>query len=503
MTRLTLLGVFIFMEFPALTSSDCTNVLLVEDNAADARFIEELLFTADESFKIKTTETRAACLAALRESQFDIMILDLSLPDSLGLETFTGVQHATGGCPVVVVSGLDERSVAIEAVKLGAQDYLVKDQLNSELLIRSLTYAIERGRLQQSLRSSEERFRQLAENIRDVFWVYDVEVDQLTYISPAYASIWGEAPPELPMTLDQYFANVFRDDRASILSLFRGQATTGGYDEEYRIVRPDGEVSWIRDRAVPLRNDQGRVYRVVGIAEDTTDRKELELQVLEAATREQHRISRDLHDSVGQELTGLGYMARSLSRKLAAKSETESEIARAIAETSQNILGEVRHAIRGLAPVELDSHGLMVALEQLVAATQERFDIHSRFIYDQPVLVEDNTTATHLFRIAQEAINNSVKHAATREITVTLNSTSSRLELTVQDNGIGFDQQKPRHSGLGLNTMRYRARAIGATLNIMSSPGAGTKVVCNYEQCTNSGSHEQFAEPMHVAHYDR
>lgn len=456
---------------------DCTRVLLVEDNPADARIVEELLATPDDTFDVQVTTSLADCLTALKESDFHVVVLDLSLPDSFGLETFTSVQQAHH-CPVVVVSGAGERSLALEAVKLGAQDYLVKDQLNSELLTRALSYAIERDRLKESLRTSEERFRQLAEHIRDVFWVYEVELDELAYVSPAYETIWGRAPDDLPMTPEQYFASVLADDRSKMVRVFRGQATAGGYDEEYRIVRPDGDVRWIRDRAVPVKDEWDRVYRVVGIAEDTTIRKELELQVLEAATREQHRISRDLHDSVGQELTGLGYMAQSLSRKLATKSENESAMARAIAEAVQSTLGEVRSAIRGLAPVELDSHGFMAALEQLVTATRDRFDIPCRFSYDQPVLVEDNTVATHLFRIAQEAINNSVKHAEASEILVALESSPNRLEMIVQDDGIGFDRQKPRHSGLGLNTMMYRARAIGASLNIVSSPGAGVKVVC-------------------------
>lgn len=455
----------------------CMKILLVEDNPADARIVQELLAVSDEPSQVVAKTTLAEALTALGTSEFDVVILDLSLPDSVGLSTFSAV-HEANRCPVVVVSGLDERSVALEAVKLGAQDYLVKDQLTSELLTRSLAYAIERGHLQESLRASEERFRQLAENIRDVFWIYEASADRLTYISPAYESLWGQPLPELPMTPEQFFDNVVSDDRPNILRVFRQRAASVGYDEQYRIERPDGNVRWIRDRAVPLSDGHDGVYRVVGLAEDTTVRKELEHQVLEAATREQHRISRDLHDSVGQELTGLGYMAQSLSRKLAATAETESEIARAIAEAAQSILGEVSNAIRGLAPVELDAHGLMSALEQLVSATSERFDIRCRLAYDQPVLVEDNTVATHLFRIAQEAINNSIKHARAGEILVTLNSASDRLQLTVQDHGVGFDQQKPRQSGLGLNTMKYRARAIGATLKIEATSGTGVKVIC-------------------------
>lgn len=456
--------------------SDGTKVLLVEDNPADSRLVQELLISSGDTFDVHTTTTLAGCLSALSTSDFHVVILDLSLPDSFGLKTFVTVQQAHR-CPIVVVSGAGERSLALEAVKRGAQDYLVKDQLNSELLTRALSYAIERDRLKESLRTSEEHFRQLAEHIRDVFWVYDIEFDQVTYISPAYETIWGRAPDKLPMTPEHYFSSVLADDRPKIIQIFRERAASEGYDEQYRIARPDGEVRWIRDRAVAVKDERNCVYRIVGIAEDTTVRKELEHQVLEAATREQHRISRDLHDSVGQELTGLGYLAQSLSRKLAAKSEKDSQIARAIAESVQTTLGEVRGAIRGLAPVELDSHGFMAALEQLVGTTRERFDIRCRVTYDQPVLVEDNSVATHLFRIVQEAINNSIKHANAREILVTLESKLNQLELTVQDDGVGFDRQQ-RHSGLGLNTMMYRARAIGASLSIVSSPGAGTKVVC-------------------------
>lgn len=474
--------------------------LLVEDNPTDARLIHELLLENAVPIDVQPATSLAECLDWMGRSELDVVLLDLSLPDSKGLATFSAVQQAAPSCPIVVVSGQDEQRVAIEAVKQGAQDYLVKDRLESDLLYRSLSYAIERARLKESLRSSEERFRQLAESIRDVFWVYDVEQDAMVYLSPAYASISGREE-QVPLPLDLYFRDVLRDDRLRVVKAFRLGAHTGEFREEYRIESPARDVRWIWDRGVSLKKNDGRTYRVVGVAEDVTLRKALEAQVLDATTREQHRISRDLHDSVGQELTGLSYMARSLSRKLAETSETNSAIAQAIAEASQSALAQVRMAVRGLAPVELDSHGLMSALEQLATTTQERFDIDCRFSYDHPVLIDDNNLATHLFRIAQEATNNASKHAKADRIELSLEESRNSLELSILDNGVGFEQHQLT-AGLGLSTMRYRARAIGASLQIESAPSTGVRVICTLQQYTDP-SIIPIEESANVADHDR
>ena len=243
-------------------------------------------------------------------------------------------------------------------------------------------------------------------------------------------------------------------------------------------VRKDGTSIHVSLTISPIRDSDGKPVGVSAIARDITHRKNLEREILESTGREQQRIGRELHDSLGQELTGLSYLARSLSQRLESNESSESESAEKIATGIQHAIGEVRAAIRGLAPVEVDANGLTVALERLVASTSDRCDIDCRLVCDRDVPVEDNTVATHLFRIAQEAINNAVKHAKAQHITLNLESQNGRLTLQGRDDGIGFETDSSGKLGMGLRIMQYRAGLIGATLDVQSASGSGTVITC-------------------------
>jgi PAS domain S-box-containing protein len=137
-------------------------------------------------------------------------------------------------------------------------------------IIRDIT---ERKRSEEALRESQERFRQLAENIREVFWLTDIDKSQMLYISPGYESIWGRNCESLYASPRSWLDAIHPDDREMVLAALTKQIA-GQYDEEYRIVRPDGTVRWIRDRAFPVKDHSGTVYRIAGIAEDITDKKQ-------------------------------------------------------------------------------------------------------------------------------------------------------------------------------------------------------------------------------------
>jgi PAS domain S-box-containing protein len=137
-------------------------------------------------------------------------------------------------------------------------------------IIRDIT---ERKRSEEALRESQERFRQLAENIREVFWLTDIDKSQMLYISPGYESIWGRSCESLYASPRSWLDAIHPDDREMVLAALTKQIA-GQYDEEYRIVRPDGTVRWIRDRAFPVKDHSGTVYRIAGIAEDITDKKQ-------------------------------------------------------------------------------------------------------------------------------------------------------------------------------------------------------------------------------------
>jgi len=262
-----------------------------------------------------------------------------------------------------------------------------------------------------------------------------------------------------------------------IVEVGRGERVEERAIETIRTCK-DGMSVHILETISPVNDERGRQVGVSIIARDITARKNLEREVLESTGREQQRIGRELHDSLGQELTGLSYLAKSLSQKLAATDNPQAETAQTIASGIQRALGEVRSAVQGLVPVEVDAAGFMVALEKLAAQTQAHCGIACRIDNRDPVRVDDNVLATHLFRIVQEAINNAVKHARARQIVVRPESLNGTLAVTVEDDGIGIAEHARQNGGMGLRIMQYRAGVIDAALDVHSTDAGGTAVVC-------------------------
>lgn len=208
------------------------------------------------------------------------------------------------------------------------------------------------------------------------------------------------------------------------------------------------------------------------------ERKQWERELAEAIWRQQQRFGQDLHDGIGQQLTGLAFLARSLQHRLEARDLPEAESGESVAQGIQNILGQVRQLARGLFPVEVDGRGLMSALIDLAEQTQQRCGLPCRLVCEEPVPVDDNHVATHLFRIAQEAINNAVKHAQASELTITLAAMPDELILCVADDGVGVDTSAAEQEGIGLRVMRHRAELIHARLEIEPGDSGGTLVTC-------------------------
>jgi diguanylate cyclase (GGDEF)-like protein/PAS domain S-box-containing protein len=246
-------------------------VLLIEDNPGDARLVKEMLADAGSSrFSLTHVGTIREGLARLKNGSYHVILLDLSLPDGHGLDTIRQVCAATSGLPVVILTGLDDETIAIRAVQEGAEDYLVKGQMDSNLLARAIRYAIERKRVEEKLRESEEKFRQLAENIREVFYIS--EQGSIQYISPAYEDIWGRSPQSLYQDQKSILDSVHPEDKDRVMKSLPRE-NQGEVEEVYRIVRPDGSKRWIKDRSFPIHDASGKTLRVVGIAADITDLK--------------------------------------------------------------------------------------------------------------------------------------------------------------------------------------------------------------------------------------
>jgi two-component system, NarL family, sensor kinase len=208
------------------------------------------------------------------------------------------------------------------------------------------------------------------------------------------------------------------------------------------------------------------------------ERTRLEKEVADISTREQQRIGQELHDGLGQELTGLGYLAETLCYDLSARGASESAVADMLAEGLERALEQVRAIARGLVPVEIDASGLPSALEQLTAEAQARCGIACRLVCGELPAVGDTAKAAQLFRIVQEAVNNAARHARARQITVEARTTAGQVVFEVRDDGVGISPDNGCSGGMGLRIMHYRAGVIGARLSIGPAPGGGTLVRC-------------------------
>ncbi len=219
---------------------------------------------------------------------------------------------------------------------------------------------------------------------------------------------------------------------------------------------------------------------IIATGIDITERKQLEKAILEISAREQRRIGQDLHDGLGQHLTGIAFMAKVHEARLAEQKRSETDDAAKIVKLVNEAIHKTRELARGLLPVVSESHGLMSALQVWTAEVEDLFGVSCRLQCESPVLIHDVTTATHLYHIAQEAVNNAMKHGAARKIVVELKTEQGRGRMAVYDDGKGMAEATERTQGMGLHIMHYRAGMIGGALEVRRNSAGGTVVACSF-----------------------
>lgn len=264
------------------------------------------------------------------------------------------------------------------------------------------------------------------------------------------------------------------------------------HDEYLRNYLRTGEPRIIgKTRELRARRKDGRVFPIAlsvsavdhlgyftGIIRDVTERKALQREILEIASREQRRIGEELHDGIQQELTGLGLLAQSLADALRKSSNDEAELAARLAKGISVANNHTRTLARGLIPVAVDAEGLMSALGELSEYTDVNSDLACSFECPKPVSMTDDVAATQLYRVAQEAVTNALKHAKAARVSIRLAQTDDAIRLEVEDDGVGIDEALKPERGNGLRIMQHRCEVIGGDLQIARSAAGGTAIVC-------------------------
>jgi signal transduction histidine kinase len=329
-------------------------ILLIEDNTGDARLIREMLTTDSVIFHLQHVETLQEGVSAFTATHFDVALLDLSLPDSQGLDTLRHLRTKAPKLPIVVLTGFNDRRIGIQAVHSGAQDYLVKGEVSALLLQRALSYAIER------------------------------------------------------------------------------QATHA--------------------------------------------------QLLEfAAFEERQRLARELHDSVSQTLFSSSVVAETALRKFSRDPATAYQLLQELHTLTRSALAEMRLLLLELRPRAFEQVTLDVLLKHLGQSIEGKNGLTIE-VNVQPAPMLDYEAKQAVYRIAQEALNNVIKHAQATYVSIRFALAGNRATLTVTDNGQGFDVNNAGRASLGLGIMHERALAIDAELQIDSAAGKGTIITVVWDR---------------------
>lgn len=446
-------------------------VLLVDDDEDAQLLISHLLAkVSGRKFELKWSGTYEEGLEKICDNQNDVYLLDYRLGARTGLDLLKEAVACGVNAPFILLTAGADPRVDLEATKAGAADFLIKDKLDSTSLERSIRFSIQHFETLRALQKSNERFRLLFERSMDAILISD---DQGRFLE-----VNGAACSLLAMTREQLLelklAGLLRKNARSQVTPPRNSAEpTFG---ELSFAQPDGDTRYVEFsvfRFAPNLN--------LTILRDITDRRALEQEIQEISEKEQRRLGQDLHDGLGQTLTGIGCLAKVLHQKLASRKASEAPDAANIANFMNQALAQTRELARGLCPVVLDRNDIYAALKQLSDNLENFFKVASEVKFDPTIRITDNAVATHLYRIAQEATTNAIKHGQAKTIRISLVRERGVIVLRIADDGVGLPKDYTKGKGMGTRVMQHRARMIGGTVELERASAGGVVVTCSFE----------------------
>ncbi|MBI5772383.1 MAG: response regulator [Verrucomicrobia bacterium] len=458
-------------------------IFLVDDDAGLLRLMEKTL--RREGLATASAASGKAALDWLQQNTAALMLLDLKLPDIEGKELINHLATLNRSIPFIIITGQGDERVAADMMKRGALDYLVKDVRFIEFVPTVVRRALERLEKEKRLAAAEESQKRESAFNQAVFntsgaalMVLDAKLCILRF-NPACESLSEYTFDEVRGKPVWNFLAVSREIEAvkEMFGQLRDWAPALHSENHWR-TKSGGErtIGWAH---TAFRDAAGRLEFIICAGIDLTDRKRLEMEVLEISDREQRRIAQDLHDGLGQQLAGIACLCDALKQDMAAQKSPQAADATKVASLLTDAVGQTRRLARGLYPVENKPEGLMHALAELAERTTDIFRVDCQFLCPRPIRVENDSVATHLYRIAQEAVTNAIKHGKAKWIEIGLASSAQRIILAVRSDGTSYRKTPhPSAKGMGLRIMQYRSGLIGGSVLVQRRPEGGTEVIC-------------------------
>ncbi|WNM56673.1 response regulator [Candidatus Nitrospira allomarina] len=497
-------------ELPSPTYS----ILLVEDNPADAELVRERLKDASgmSPFHITRASTLKEALTILHSTPFDVILLDLNLPETNGLETLKRIRSANSAIPLVVLTVHEDEPLALEAIKLGAQDYLPKSSMNAVLLSRILHYAMERERNERIRRESERKYRLFVDGATGLAFIMLDLLGNITHWNSGAERLFGY--PE-DAALHKHFSMLFtaedqRNGRPAT-ELRRAETLEKGDDDNW-LVRADGSRFWASGAVTAIRDPDDNLIGFAKVVRDKSDQKDtsdklaelnrtLEERVIQRTQeltrnqerlramasdltvteqRERRRLATDLHDYLAQLLV-VCRLKLSQGQSMSDK-ETLLKVIQEADTLLDQSLTYTRTLVSQLSPTCLYEFGLHAALVWLgTEMGKQGLTVKLKCADETPPLPEDQ--AVLVFQSVRELLYNVLKHSGVKEVIVNLSlQQDNHLLIEVKDSGCGFSENPEERNeqsptNFGLFSIRERLEALGGEMVLNSAQKMGTQVL--------------------------
>ncbi len=500
-------------------NANSITALLIEDNPADARLIKEMLKeSASADFRLEWFDRLSKGIEYLKDHSVDVVLLDLTLPDSTGIETFEKLYKHTPYLPIIVLTGVNDEQMAIESLHSGLQDYLVKNKVDGDLLTRSIRYAIERKRLENALRTANDHLeirvkhrtlelsdankalheeiteRKKAEaalreseerlnyslNAADLgAWDLNM-VNQTTYRSLKHDQIFGYKTPVPQWNLEILLDHMLPEDRTEVERKFeKAVSDHEDWNFECRIRREDGEVRWIWKQGRCKYDENGKAIRMAGVIQDITERKRVEEELKESKVQAELYLDLMGHDISNMHQIIMGQLE--LAKEIMDTDRKLDAIDKQLIDTSLDTLERSARLIDNVRKIQKLNHGeFNEEIINLNSLLPDIINEYNNIVPDKSIKFvgfgSHCVKANRLLRdVFTNLINNSIKHTNGNIIDITIKLESARENgkdysiVMVEDNGPGITDDMKERVFNRLQRGKTNARGIGLGLYIVKT----------------------------------
>ncbi|MHC1744810.1 MAG: response regulator [Syntrophobacteraceae bacterium] len=467
---------------------DSLTLIIVDDETAHFELMKRATLKEYPGASIHHFTDGGSCLQGIRAINPDVIIADYRLPGMSGIELLQSLNDRHESIPVILVTGQGDESIAAQAIKQGAQDYLVKSADSFLLIPGILAKAVSERRLRECLETTERCFQDLA--VSTLTWIWEIDPQgRYTYSNSVVEAILGYRPEEV---LGRHCSDFFPDEhRADLwLTMSRIMEARGPLSGLVRpLVHKLGQGVIMESNGIPLIDRAGSLLGYRGMDRDITQRRQAEehihlltRQLMRAQEYERQKLSRDLHDTIAQDLSSLKIGIETLLDDVPESDPRARDKIARLTDMLQRTIAAVRDLSYDLRPVTLDQLGLVQTIQQLSEEFSQRNGIEVDFLSagmdDLELGYEMRIT---LFRLIQEGLNNVRKHAQAHRVSLRLVASYPKIILQIEDDGMGFHVQERmtsaiRERRMGLRSMEERVALLGGAMKLDSRPMQGTRI---------------------------